>query len=40
MTNSFRIQINSKVVKKNLGEALRQAFANYDERCRIVVLCT
>ncbi|RIB06381.1 hypothetical protein C2G38_522794 [Gigaspora rosea] len=36
--NSLESNINSKVVE-NLGETLRQAFANYDEQYRIVVLC-
>ncbi|CAG8472992.1 17635_t:CDS:1 [Gigaspora rosea] len=36
--NSLESNINSKVVE-NLGEALRQAFANYDEQYRIIVLC-
>ncbi|KAF0497408.1 FolC bifunctional protein [Gigaspora margarita] len=36
--NSLESNINSKVVE-NLSEALRQAFANYDEQYRIIVLC-
>ncbi|CAG8637281.1 9799_t:CDS:2 [Dentiscutata erythropus] len=36
--NSLESKINSKVVE-NLGEALRQTFASYDEQSRIVVLC-